>query len=79
MPVRYGLSMPLYPATLQHVPCPMDAAHVLDCGRQLKSTLAGVHSKGYGHNDVKAANVFLDNEGKALLGASRTTRYPYPA
>ena len=62
--VRRGLLMPLYPATLQHVPRPIDEVRVLDCGQQLKNTLDAVHRRGYGHNDVKAGNVFLDQGGE---------------
>lgn len=68
MHVKRALLMPLYPATLQHVPRPMDPAAVLKCGQQLKSTLDSIHNKGYGHNDVKAPNVFLDTEGNCVLG-----------
>ena len=64
MSVKRGMLMPLYPATLQHVPRPMDEAHVLACGRQLKATLDAVHREGYGHNDIKAGNVFLDQNGE---------------
>jgi serine/threonine protein kinase len=64
--------MPLYPATLQHVPRPMGHASVLRCGQQLKTALDGIHSKGYGHNDIKASNVFLDSEGECLPGGAST-------
>ncbi|KAL6763287.1 hypothetical protein V8C86DRAFT_1783980 [Haematococcus lacustris] len=53
---------------LQHVPCPMDTACLLRCGQQLKNTLDCIHDKGYGHNDIKAANVFLDSKGDCILG-----------
>ena len=59
--------MPVYPATLQHMPIPMAESVVLSCGRQLKCTLQIVHSKNYGHNDVKAANVFISSTGKQQL------------
>lgn len=59
--------MPVYPATLQHMPIPMAESVVLSCGRQLKFTLQIVHSKNYGHNDVKAANVFISPTGKQQL------------
>ncbi|KAJ9510986.1 hypothetical protein QJQ45_027885 [Haematococcus lacustris] len=64
VPTKCALLMPLYPATLQHVPCPMDTACLLRCGQQLKNTLDCIHDKGYGHNDIKAANVFLDSKGE---------------
>ena len=47
----------------------MDHANVLRCGEQLKGTLAAVHIKGHGHNDVKASNVFITSDGE--LWASR--------
>lgn len=56
--------MPVYPATLQHIPVPMAASQVLTWGKQLKASLEQVHSKGYGHNDIKAANVFLTSKGE---------------
>ena len=31
---------------------------------QLKTSLQYVHQKGYGHNDVKAANVFISATGE---------------
>jgi serine/threonine protein kinase len=64
MEAKRGLLMPLYPATLHNVPRPMDETYVLDCGRQLKATLDAIHREGYGHNDIKAGNVFLDQNGE---------------
>lgn len=66
--VKQGMLMPLYPATLQHVPRPMDEARVLVCGQQLKTTLQAIHCKGYGHNDIKAGNVFLNHDGEHSCG-----------
>lgn len=66
--VKHCLQMPVYPATLQHMPIPMAESVVLFYGRQLKSTLQIVHSKNYGHNDVKAANVFISSRGDCILG-----------
>ena len=65
--VKHCLQMPVYPATLQHMPIPMAESVVLSYGRQLKFTLQIVHSKNYGHNDVKAANVFISSTGKQQL------------
>ena len=61
--------MPLYPATLQHVPRPMDEARVLACGLQLKATLDAVHREGYGHNDIKVGNLCIFvSLGMCILG-----------
>ncbi|DBA89314.1 TPA: Protein kinase, membrane associated tyrosine threonine 1 [Trebouxia sp. C0005] len=68
MSVKHCLKMPLYPSTLQHLPVPMDAPVVLACGKQLESTLKQIHNAGYGHNDVKAANVFISASGDCILG-----------
>ena len=65
--VKHCLQMPVYPATLQHMPIPMAESVVLSFGRQLKTSLQIVHSKNYGHNDVKAANVFISATGKRQL------------
>ena len=67
MSVKHCLKMPLYPSTLQHLPVPMDAPVVLACGKQLEATLKQVHNAGYGHNDVKAANVFISASGEQQL------------
>ena len=58
------LQMPVYPATLQHIPAPMKESVILRFGRQLKTSLQHVHQKGYGHNDVKAANIFVSAAGE---------------
>ncbi|KAL3155223.1 Protein kinase, membrane associated tyrosine threonine 1 [Trebouxia sp. C0010 RCD-2024] len=34
----------------------------------LKTSLQHVHQKGYGHNDVKAANIFISAAGECILG-----------
>ena len=62
--VKHCLQMPVYPASLQHIPAPMQESVILTFGRQLKTSLQSVHQKGYGHNDVKAANVFISAKGK---------------
>lgn len=64
---KHCLVMPLYPSTLQHLPVPMDELVVLACGRSLETTLIQIHSKGYGHNDIKAANVYITADGVHLL------------
>ena len=56
--------MPVYPATLQHIPIPMTESVVLSYGRQLKPTLQIVRSKNYGHHDVKVGNVSTSSTGK---------------
>lgn len=54
----------IVPAILQDMPVPMDESAVLICGKKLKATLQTIHARGYGHNDVKAANVFITSEGE---------------
>ncbi|KAL0035576.1 hypothetical protein WJX77_012718 [Trebouxia sp. C0004] len=66
--VKQCLQMPVYPATLQHIPAPMKEPVILTFGRQLKTSLQHVHQKGYGHNDVKAANIFISAAGECILG-----------
>ncbi|KAL0023265.1 hypothetical protein WJX77_001050 [Trebouxia sp. C0004] len=66
--VKQCLQMPVYPATLQHIPAPMKESVILTFGRQLKTSLQHVHQKGYGHNDVKAANIFISAAGECILG-----------
>ena len=56
--------MPVYPATLQHIPAPLKESVILTFGRQLKTSFQHVHQKGYGHNDVKAANIFISAAGE---------------
>jgi len=62
--VKHCLQMPVYPATLQHIPAPMQESVILTFGRQLKTSLQNVHQKGYGHNDVKASNIFITATGE---------------
>ncbi|DBA68913.1 TPA: Protein kinase, membrane associated tyrosine threonine 1 [Trebouxia sp. C0005] len=59
--------MPLYPSTLQHLPVSTDAPVFSLCGKQLEFTLKQIHNAGYGHNDVKAANVFNSASGDCIL------------
>lgn len=66
--VKNVLLMPVYCATLNHIPKPMEESRVLSCGKELKETLELIHKRGYGHNDIKAANIFLDSEGRCILG-----------
>ena len=56
--------MPVYPATLQLIPAPMQESVILTFGRQLRTSLQSVHHKDYSHNDVKAANVFISATGE---------------
>lgn len=62
--VKHCLQMPVYPATLQHIPAPMQESVILIFGKQLQTSLQSVHNKGYGHHDVKAANVFISATGE---------------
>lgn len=45
----------------------MDEPVVLACGRSLETTLKQMHGKGYAHNDIKAANVYITADGENLL------------
>lgn len=67
MSVKHCLKMPLYPSTLQHLPVSTDAPVFSLCGKQLEFTLKQIHNAGYGHNDVKAANVFNSASGEQQL------------
>ncbi|KAL0038733.1 hypothetical protein WJX79_005652 [Trebouxia sp. C0005] len=71
--VKHCLQMPVYPATLQHIPAPIQESVILTFGRQLKTSLQNVHQKGYGHNDVKAANIFISATGHLDLTDYPTT------
>lgn len=64
---RRCLTMPIYPATLQQVPKPMDEHAVLACGQRLEAVLRQIHEKGYGHNDIKASNIFLSEKEAHLI------------
>ncbi|DBB11838.1 TPA: PR domain zinc finger protein 1 [Trebouxia sp. C0006] len=46
----------------------MKESVILTFGRQLKTSLQHVHQKGYGHNDVKATNIFISAAGECILG-----------
>ena len=70
---RLGLLMPLYPATLQHLPDLADD-DALVVGTQVLSALSYMHDAGLGHCDVKAPNIFLDADGSAHLGDYGSTR-----
>jgi serine/threonine protein kinase len=45
--------MPLYPATLQHMPKPLPAQDVLVIGKQVLDGLLHMHQCGWAHCDVK--------------------------
>ena len=63
---KCALMMPIYPSTLHHMERPVDEAIVLQCGLELKPTLQAIHKKDYGHNDIKASNIFLDQSGELI-------------
>ena len=71
---KCALIMPIYPSTLHHMERPVDEAIVLQCGLELKPTLQAIHKKDYGHNDIKASNIFLDQSGE-LISCSHTSIY----
>ncbi len=67
-PAKLGLQMPLYAATLQHMPKPLPFTDALIIGEEVLEGLLHMHSCGWGHCDVKSPNIFLTHEGHALLG-----------
>ncbi len=73
--VKHCLKMPMYPATLSHIPISMDESAVLICGKKLKTTLQDIHARGYGHNDVKAANVFISETGEQSIQLLPSSEY----
>lgn len=64
---RKALQMPIYPATLQHVPRLTPCA-ALKIGSDIRTGLQHMHSHKLAHCDVKAANIFIDDSGNAFLG-----------
>lgn len=73
--VKHCLKMPMYPATMAHIPTPMDESAVLVCGKKLKTTLQDIHARGYGHNDVKASNVFISKTGEQSMQLLPSSEY----
>jgi serine/threonine protein kinase len=59
--------MPLYPATMHHMPC-LTEPDALQLGQQLLAALGHMHACGLAHCDIKAPNVFIDAAGAAHLG-----------
>jgi serine/threonine protein kinase len=64
---KRALKMPIYPATLQHIPC-LSPAAALKIGGDVLAALQHMHKCGFGHCDVKAPNIFINYSGDALLG-----------
>lgn len=60
--------MPLYVASMQHVPPTMAESGALRLGRDVKAGLHAMHKAGWAHNDVKASNILLDDNGCAHMG-----------
>mmetsp|Transcript_23702 Transcript_23702/g.52016 ORF Transcript_23702/g.52016 Transcript_23702/m.52016 type:complete len:358 (+) Transcript_23702:70-1143(+) len=54
----FAICMPKYTSTLEQVSLFPD--DVLKAGSAIKSALDFMHMRGYGHNDVKPSNVFVD-------------------
>ena len=73
--VKHCLKMPMYPATLYHIPVPVDKSAVLLCGKKLRTTLQGTYARGYGHNDIKAANVFICETGEQSMQLLPSSEY----
>jgi serine/threonine protein kinase len=67
-PLRRGVLMPAYAATLARFPAPMSVAIALEVASRLVPTLHFVHASGWLHGDVKPGNIFLDFWGDAWLG-----------
>ena len=61
------LIMPWYQATLNKYPS-SDLAWIAEEGVRIMDAVAFVHSKGYVHMDIKAMNVFVNNEGHWFIG-----------
>lgn len=59
--------MPVYPATLQHVPHLTPSA-ALKIGSDMKAALQHLHLCELAHCDVKAPNIFINSNGDAFLG-----------
>ena len=51
--VSQGLVLPLFLATLEHVPAPMGLDAALKVYRQIRVALDYMHHKSFAHNDVK--------------------------
>jgi serine/threonine protein kinase len=64
---RAALVIPVYPATLQHLPRPYKQDRVLRIGRELIQALAHVHASGLVHCDIKASNIFVGYDGKRAI------------
>ena len=63
-----GLLIPLFAATLEHVPFPMGEAAVVRVGHEILIALNAMHAKNWCHNDLKPSNIFIDWSGRACLG-----------
>mmetsp|Transcript_34720 Transcript_34720/g.77198 ORF Transcript_34720/g.77198 Transcript_34720/m.77198 type:complete len:354 (-) Transcript_34720:883-1944(-) len=70
---RQGILMPLYPVTMQHMPC-LTESHALRLGKQLHGALTHMHSLQLAHCDIKSPNIFIDTFGDAHLGDFGATR-----
>ncbi len=60
---------------------PLDRAALLDLARDLAAGLEAVHDQGIIHGDLKAANVWIDHRGRAILmdfGAAESSESDAP-
>ena len=64
--LKDGLVLPVFPATLEHVPPPLDPTAALKILRQMCVALGRIHGRGYCHNDVK---VCVGPPGKGALNS----------
>mmetsp|Transcript_2152 Transcript_2152/g.4835 ORF Transcript_2152/g.4835 Transcript_2152/m.4835 type:complete len:436 (+) Transcript_2152:388-1695(+) len=70
---RIGLVLPLFPATLEQVPKPMRAPHLLAGLLQLLRAVCFMHEASLVHCDIKAPNVFISKHGWFLGDFGATT------
>ncbi len=65
---KIGMLMPLYPTTLKNVPNNINEVMALQVWDQVSTALDFIHQIGFTHCDVKSSNIFIDMDGKMVLG-----------
>ena len=58
----------VYTCTLHQVPIPVKSETLVVIAEKLIKAVETIHRAGYGHNDIKSTNIFLDNTGELYLG-----------